>query len=156
SRDSQLLGAITRYEERGGPLRVWDLVANRVLYTNPRAGPAGFCAAAFSGDGERLFTEDNGRVRVGDSRTGARVQELEIDPRGVGPMCVSPDGRRLAVAHFFGGGVKVFDWDGKNLTEVRTLKGHSPLVAGVAFSPDGKYLATGDPDEFKLWKADTL
>jgi WD40 repeat protein len=156
SRDSQLLAAITRNEERGGSVQVWDLGANRVLFTNPRPGPAGFCSAAFSGDGERLFTEGNGRVCVWDSRSGARIQEVEIHPQGVGPMCVSPDGRRLAVANFFEGSVKVFDWDGKNLKEVRTLKGHSSLVAGVAFSPNGKFLATGDTDEVKLWKADTL
>jgi WD40 repeat protein/tRNA A-37 threonylcarbamoyl transferase component Bud32 len=156
SRDSQLLAAGTRLETGGGSVRVWDLAADRVLFTNPQPGPTVACAAAFSGDGQHLFTEGNGRVRVWESRTGARVQELEVHPQGVGPMCVSPDGRRLAVAVFFDGYVKVFDWDGKKLTEVRTLKGHSGLVGGVAYSPDGQYLASGDQNGFKLWNAATL
>src|SRR5262249_52135935 len=34
--------------------------------------------------------------------------------------------------------------------------GHSGLVGGLAYCPDGKFLASGDPSEFKLWNADTL
>src|SRR5262249_36611518 len=68
---------------------------------------------------------------------------------------VSPDGGRLAVAAFFGRCAKVFDWDGTKLTEVRTLAGHSAPVVGVAFSPDGRFLASGDRTGFKLWHAAT-
>jgi WD40 repeat protein len=156
SRDSQLLAASTRNEAVGGAVRVWDLPADRVLYTNPQPGPTISCAAAFSADGKHLFTEGNGRIHVWESRTGERVLELEIHPQGVGPMCVSPDGRRLAVAVYYGRCAKVFDWDGKKLTEVRTLEGHSAFVGGVAYSPDGKFLASGDRNGFKLWNAATL
>jgi WD40 repeat protein/tRNA A-37 threonylcarbamoyl transferase component Bud32 len=155
SRDSQLLAATTRYEASGGSVRVWDLRADRVLFTNPQPGPTVACAAVFSGNGHHLFTEGNGRVHVWESRTGERVQELEIHPQGVGSMSVSPEGRRLAVSSFFGRCVKVFDWDGKKLTEVRTLAGHSAFV-GVVYSPDGKFLASGDGNRFKLWNAATL
>ncbi len=137
-------------------MRAWDLRADRVLFTRPQPGPTVSCAAAFSGDGRHLFTEGNGRIQVWESQTGALVQSLEIDPRGFGPICVSPDGRRVAVAVFFRGHVKVFDWGGKKLTEVRTLEGHSGLVGGVAYSPDGKLLASGSENELKLWNAATL
>src|SRR5262249_44003313 len=117
SRDSQFLAVSTRYEADGGAVRVWDLSADRVLYTNPQPGPTVSCAAAFSADGKHLFTEGNGRIHVWDARSGEQVHDLEIHPRGVGPMAVSPDGRRLAVAVFFGQIVKVFDWDGQRLSE---------------------------------------
>src|SRR5262249_8798366 len=108
SRDNQLLAASTRYQEGGGGARVWDPSANRVLHTQPQPGPTVACAAAFSADSRHLFTEGNGRIHVWKARSGARVQELEVHPRGVGPMCVSPDGRRLAVAVYFSQRVTVF------------------------------------------------
>jgi WD40 repeat protein len=156
SRDNHLLAAATRVVSDGGAVRVWDLPADRVLFTNPQPGPTITCAAVFSSDGRHLFTEGNGRVHVWESQTGAPVQELEIHPQGVGPMCVSPDGQRLAAGVYYGQCVKVFDWDGKKLTEVRTLEGHSAPIGAVAYSPDGKFLASGDRNGFKLWNAATL
>jgi WD40 repeat protein/tRNA A-37 threonylcarbamoyl transferase component Bud32 len=157
SRDSQLLAAVSRYEERGGPVRVWDLGADRALYTNPRPGLTGFCAAAFSADGRRLFTESGGRIYVWDARSGRPVQDLEVHPsERIASISVSPDGRRLAAALYQGRAVKVFDWDGERLAEARTLQGHPSPVTAAAYSPDGKLLATGDVDGFKLWNAETL
>src|SRR5262249_2026918 len=40
--------------------------------------------------------------------------------------------------------------------EARTLTGHRAPVVAVAFSPDGKFLASGDEQVFKLWNAQTL
>jgi WD40 repeat protein len=62
----------------------------------------------------------------------------------------------LAVAAYWDRCVKVFDWDGKKLTRARTLKGHSGRVAAVRYSPDGKFLASGDLNGVKLWNANTL
>jgi WD40 repeat protein len=137
-------------------VRVWDLRAGQELFTNPIPGPKVSCAAAFSADGKRLFTEGEGRIHVWDVRLGRQVQDLELNPKGIGSLCVSPDGRRLAVALYYGRSVKVFDWDGDKLAEARTLAGHSAPVAAVLYSPDGKFLASGDSSGFKLWNAETL
>jgi WD40 repeat protein/serine/threonine protein kinase len=156
SRDSRLLAATTRYEDVGGSVRVWDLPADRVLFTNPIPGPKVSCAAAFSADGTRLFTEGDGRIHVWDGRSGQQVQDLEVSPGGVAAMSLSPDGRRLAVALFYGRGVKVFDWDGARLAEVRTLHGHLAPVTATVYSPDGTVLVSGDQSGFKVWNAGTL
>src|SRR6516162_326206 len=37
-------------------------------------------------------------------------------------------------------------WEAENGKELLTLRGHSSLVSGVAFSPDGKRLATASGD----------
>jgi WD40 repeat protein/serine/threonine protein kinase len=156
SRDSRLLAATTWHEESGGAARVWDLRRNRVLFTHPQPGPMVAGAAAFSRDGKHVFTEGNGRIHVWESQTGTHLHEVMIHPRGIGQIGVSPDGRRLAVTVFFDGAVKVLAWDGKKLTEVRTLKCLSGLVAAAVYSPDGKFLAAGGEDGFQLWNARTL
>jgi WD40 repeat protein/serine/threonine protein kinase len=156
SRDSRLLAAATRFEASGGSVRVWNLHTDRVLFTQAQPGPTVACGVAFSGDGRHLFTEGNGRLHVWECLTGKEVQELDIHTQGIGPMCVSPDGRRLAVAVFFAQRVKVFDWDGSKLTEIGTLAGHTAYLGGLAYSPDGKLLASGDDKELKLWSASTL
>jgi WD40 repeat protein len=130
--------------------------AGRELYTRPIPGPKVSGAAAFTADGKHLFTEGHDRIHVWDARSGGEILTQEVRPGGIGSMCFSPDGRRLAAALFHGKCVKVFDWDGEKLADVRTLPGHRPEGGAVAYSPDGKYLASGDHQGFHLWHANTL
>jgi WD40 repeat protein/tRNA A-37 threonylcarbamoyl transferase component Bud32 len=156
SRNSQLLATSTRNEGEGGSVRVWDMVAGRELFTNPMPGPKVSCAAAFSADGQRLFTESDGRMHIQDAHSGRSVGDQELNPKGIASIDVSPDGRRLAVALYYGKSVKIFDWQGDKLAEIRTLAGHSSPVTVAVYSPDGKLLASGDESGFRLWNADTL
>ncbi|HEX5272617.1 MAG TPA: protein kinase, partial [Gemmataceae bacterium] len=155
SRDGRLLAIATRYEGPGGSVRVWDLPADRELFTKPIPGMRVSCTATFSADGRHLFTEGEGRVHVWDVRSGREVQTVALPGRGIPALGLSPDGRRLAVADWEGCRVRVFDWDGDRLAEKRALE-HPWYTTAAVYSPDGKWLATSDLTGFKLWNAETL
>lgn len=69
-------------------------------------------------------------------------------------MAFSPDGRLLASA---GGRDKTVRlWDVATGQSVRTLTGHTEMVRAVAFSPDGRLVASGSHDKtVRLWNPDT-
>jgi WD40 repeat protein/tRNA A-37 threonylcarbamoyl transferase component Bud32 len=156
SRDGQLLAAATLYHRGTNAVRVWDLRAGRELYTQQHSGTRAVHALTFSADGNRLFSQSAERLCVWEARSGQERQAVANPAESNTRICLSPDGRRLAVAGVAGNGVRIFDWDGNRLTEVRTLQGHQFLTGDVVYSPDGRLLATGDWRSFKLWNAETL
>jgi WD40 repeat protein len=76
---------------------------------------------------------------------------IDIQPL-VNAFAWSPDGSSLAAAcddH------TVQLWDARTRRLIRTLAGHKRGVTAVAFSPDGRTLASGDGRTIKLWQAST-
>lgn len=78
-------------------------------------------------------------------------------PRSLGmlagkPMVLSPDGKWIAGTS----GNTVVLWLAADGTKVREFVGHSSTVYGIAFSPDGKQIATSSYDDsVRLWDATT-
>ncbi|KAF8921185.1 WD40 repeat-like protein [Mucidula mucida] len=66
---------------------------------------------------------------------------FDITPK-FAPSAVAVTGSLVAV----GGEQKVqlYEWDGKALKESGTLDGNKGVISALSFSPDGKYLASGD------------
>ena len=80
--------------------------------------------------------------------------KLTTLPKGYTPVLavtLAPDAKRLAIAR--GSTVVVHDLSQTNRV-VATLDGHRDVVQSIAWSPDGKWLASGEYRKVRLWNSD--
>ncbi len=144
-----------------GRLRLLEMETSRVRATFSCGLYGGRCAA-FSEDGKLLVSGKFSGAMAWDVSTGEVKADLKTPTRVVCGIAVSPDGNSMALGDG-DGTVVMIDLPTKTVrAEHRGHRsperdqGHRSAVTSVAFSPDGKTLATSSRDnDIKLWDVAT-
>jgi WD40 repeat protein len=135
-------------------LIIWDLDTGELLQEVPDFT---VFKVSFSPDGKRVAAATFNGLQVWNYTPGEPVtleesQAILTIPDG-GPGIFSPDGKQLAALSLStasGNAVKL--WDANTGQELLTMAGHTDWLAGLAFSPDGKRLASTSLDgTVRVW-----
>jgi WD40 repeat protein len=180
SRDGKLLATVVNNAKLNeSSVCVWDVSTGRCLHVlrMPDGNLFSTCVA-FSPDGQRLAVgcttvgwRQSEALQIWDLVTGRVSLTPEGFHHGVLGVAFSPDGKLLAAAVGYyqnnnirgkGPPAEVRVWDATTGQIVFNLRGHKGCVWSVAFSRDGRRLASAagflyrrQPGEVKIWDLQT-
>jgi WD40 repeat protein len=147
-------------------VKVRDAATGRELFSCQGHTSSVQCVV-FSPDGNRFISASRDKtIKLWDAQTGQNLMTFTGHTGTVASVAFSPDGARIASSTSLPGSysleagqnerAEVIVWDAQTGQQLFALQGHRRFVNSVAYSPDGKRLATLSRDNtVKVWDAQT-
>ncbi|MFP4579640.1 MAG: caspase family protein [Candidatus Sumerlaeia bacterium] len=146
-----------------GRLILWNTASGEIRHEARRDSPISRCA--FSPDGSRIITgEDGGAVLVWNAESLEVEREIvKVDEGDLSDVAYSPGGQVIACGGSYlaaNDGVwtrPVFLYNPLTGEQKGTFYMHTNTIQGIAFSPNGRWIATagGNDSEIWIWNADS-
>jgi WD40 repeat protein len=147
-------------------VRLWEVATGNEVRQISLPQPTGMSALAFAPAGKVLAIGGNNLVHLYDPDTAKEIRQITGLNAGVADLAFSPDGKTLASKAWGVGPIRLCDVaTGKvvrRLAEKETGTGGNVFWGGyggsggnLAFSPDGKVLASGGASALRLWDTAT-
>jgi WD40 repeat protein len=131
-------------------VHVWSFKERKELHV--LKGPqAEVRCLAFSPDGKRLAANGDHIIHLWDPKTGQTLAGADPRTPAHTSLALSPDGSRLATN---GGGLAAKIWNIASRQPILQLA-EKEVVHGMAYSPDGKWVAGAATKHVRLWDAAT-
>jgi len=152
SPDGKLLASASGTKGTDNTVRLWDVASGRPVGQPLTGHRDGVIALAFSPDGKLLASADKKEIILWDVAARKTIgQPLTGHSQDILSLAFSPDSRVMASGSFvevdgqsFPSGGEIYLWDVATHERIGSpLKGHDTPVYSLAFSPDGKTLASG-------------
>jgi len=146
-------------------IKLWDVSTGTEICTLDASAMGEMGAVCFTPDGKTLVAgHRGGRITLWDWVMRQEIRTLDLKGDPLSSFAVSPGSKILATGSYVGhwrdknekwqsaGSGTVRLWDLRNGKMLHAFRGDSSQVTGVAFSPNGKYLAVGGFEDrtFKL------
>jgi WD40 repeat protein/predicted Ser/Thr protein kinase len=138
--------------DRDERLHIWNVATARLASKLKGPGKVAVQAIALSPDGARIAAADaDGSATIMEAATGAEVHTFRMAQVGAKKsLGFSPDGRLLAGTGEDSTQIEI--WNTQTLRRSARLTGHSGFVHSVAFSNNGRLLASASDDRsVRVW-----
>jgi len=141
-------------------VRVWDVATQRSANWGPLVCRGGVFSVTVSPNGQLVAAgDDSGRISIWHSETGQPAcGPLDTSTTLWVSISFSPDGRFIAAGGFSISYNENFvqTWNISTGRKVLDLSGYTDGVLSVAYSLNGRFIATGSNDStVRLWDAET-
>jgi WD40 repeat protein len=132
-------------------VRIWDVESGKEL----KQISGRFFCATFSPDGKKIATAWYSDNCIWDVESGKILRKLEgWDNSVTSSIAFSLDGKKIAMADLDDGDA-VRIWDVESGKKLNGLVGNTGRAITVAFSPDGKKIATGGDRHPRIWDVES-
>lgn len=137
-----------------GNIHFWDLAIGTIKFSIKNYTRNAY-SIAYSTDGKTLASTSGTGITLWDIETRTQKMTLMKEQKGttsIAALAFSPDNRTIASGDWNG---NVSLWDSTIGEYNRTLKGLTDEVRAVAFSSDGKLLASANDHTIRIWDTKT-